>query len=560
MFKINADLSIEITRGDAVEFTVTAKDNGENYVFQVGDIVRFKVFEKKGCECVVLQKDFAVETANEEVTIQLTEADTKIGDLINKPKDYWYEVELNPDTYPQTIIGYNEDGAKVFKLYPEGRDLGSDPITPDDIPFVDKELDMTSDNPVENQAIAKEFAVVKEEMKNKLPYSGGTMAGNLNMGGKKLTGLANPVNNTDAVTLGYANNTYALKSYVESNLHRYHGTYAGDIDRTDINGLYWLVTANCSGTFPTVKYTYSFLDATETYQKLIGYTDNGIGRIEERYYTNSKWYPWKRTDGLDSLPLGGGTMSGAIAMDGNKITGLGAPTADAHAVNLGYANSNYAPKSHTENKSNPHGVTASQVGARPDTWMPTASDVGAAPSGFGLGTVGSTSVDSVFNIVKNGWWFSKGDTPDGGYWYCIPRVVNSGNNVVIDAQSYNGQYNAKITKGTSGWGEWEWVNPPMEIGIEYRTTERHGGKPVYCKCVNYGSGANNTTKTVEHGISNVANVIEWHCYNYNSGTNVEQATSVTAISVTQTSINMTTKSNEAAWYLYFIIKYTKTTD
>lgn len=32
--------------------------------------------------------------------------------------------------------------------------------------------------------------------------------------------------------------------------------------------------------------------------------------------------------------------------------------------------------SHLSSKSNPHGVTASQVGARPNTWTPTASDVG----------------------------------------------------------------------------------------------------------------------------------------------------------------------------------------
>lgn len=35
---------------------------------------------------------------------------------------------------------------------------------------------------------------------------------------------------------------------------------------------------------------------------------------------------------------------------------------------------------HTGNKSNPHGVTAQQVGARPDSWTPTASEVGAAPA------------------------------------------------------------------------------------------------------------------------------------------------------------------------------------
>ena len=35
---------------------------------------------------------------------------------------------------------------------------------------------------------------------------------------------------------------------------------------------------------------------------------------------------------------------------------------------------------HENNKKNPHGVTADQVGARPNTWMPTAEDVGARPN------------------------------------------------------------------------------------------------------------------------------------------------------------------------------------
>lgn len=39
-----------------------------------------------------------------------------------------------------------------------------------------------------------------------------------------------------------------------------------------------------------------------------------------------------------------------------------------------------APASHTADRSNPHGVTAEQIGARPDTWMPSAVDVGAVPA------------------------------------------------------------------------------------------------------------------------------------------------------------------------------------
>lgn len=123
MFKINDDLSIYVTRGDAVSITLNAQDKGENYTFRPDDLVRFKVFEKKACHCVVLQKDVRVESATEDVDIALTAEDTKIGEEISKPVDYWYEVELNPESQPQTIIGYDEDGAKVFRLYPEGGDL-----------------------------------------------------------------------------------------------------------------------------------------------------------------------------------------------------------------------------------------------------------------------------------------------------------------------------------------------------------------------------------------------------------------------------------------------------
>ena len=123
MFKINDDLSIYLTRGDAVSITLNAQNNGEMHTFRTGDLVRFKVFEKKACHCVALQKDVRVSEETKEVVIPLTAQDTTIGDEISKPVDYWYEVELNPLTNPQTIIGYDEDGAKVLKLFPEGGNL-----------------------------------------------------------------------------------------------------------------------------------------------------------------------------------------------------------------------------------------------------------------------------------------------------------------------------------------------------------------------------------------------------------------------------------------------------
>ena len=124
MFQINEDKSIYITRGDMANITVSAKESdGTTHKFQPGDIVRFKVFKRRDCESVEIKKDVTVTEQTETVDIFLAGEDTKIGDIINKPVNYWYEVELNPDTAPQTIIGYDEEGEKMFRLYPEGSEV-----------------------------------------------------------------------------------------------------------------------------------------------------------------------------------------------------------------------------------------------------------------------------------------------------------------------------------------------------------------------------------------------------------------------------------------------------
>jgi hypothetical protein len=123
MFKIDTDKTIHITRGDIGSILISAKNNdGTDYTFQEGDVVRFKVFKSKDCGCVELEKDVEVLYEGTNVNVSLQSDETKIGDVINKPTDYWYEVEVNPETAPQTIVGYDEEGAKIFRLYPEGSD------------------------------------------------------------------------------------------------------------------------------------------------------------------------------------------------------------------------------------------------------------------------------------------------------------------------------------------------------------------------------------------------------------------------------------------------------
>lgn len=167
MFILNDDKSIYVTRGDIVVMNVAAEFNDKPYTFNPGDLVRIKVCRKKRCTDVVLEKDFPITDYTQEVQIYLSGEDTKFGDVISKPTDYWYEVELNPLSDPQTIIGYDEDGAKVFKLFPEGADKEVEEYEPDEEEiisrFMDDELDLSSKRPVENQVIAR--AILRIESK-----------------------------------------------------------------------------------------------------------------------------------------------------------------------------------------------------------------------------------------------------------------------------------------------------------------------------------------------------------------------------------------------------------
>lgn len=119
MFVVNEDLTIDCTRGDAGSFSVGAMLGDAPYVFRAGDVVRLTVCAKKDYSKIMLQKDVEVTEDAELVQFHLDSDETKIGEVINKITEYWYTIELNPDTYCQTIIGHSQDGARVIRLYPE---------------------------------------------------------------------------------------------------------------------------------------------------------------------------------------------------------------------------------------------------------------------------------------------------------------------------------------------------------------------------------------------------------------------------------------------------------
>lgn len=110
---------IEVNRGDELSLSLSLKqDSGTTYTFVEGDKIVFSLYNKGRLnEKAIIVKEVNATAGQTSITISLTSQETKIGDLINKPVEYWYEIELN-DRY--TVVGYDDEGAKKFILYPEG--------------------------------------------------------------------------------------------------------------------------------------------------------------------------------------------------------------------------------------------------------------------------------------------------------------------------------------------------------------------------------------------------------------------------------------------------------
>ena len=127
----------------------------------------------------------------------------------------------------------------------------------------------------------------------------------------------------------------------------------------------------------------------------------------------------------------------------------------------------------------------------------TAADVGAAPSGYGLGEFyGMRSITAEeLNAPKgNGWYLI--NTSQEGDWSELVSFTNGTVWGVVKVEGmnqnycretiYNWYYGHTYTRTGNGstWDSWEWVNPPMGFGVEYRTIERIGAKIVYKKNIN----------------------------------------------------------------------------
>lgn len=199
-----------------------------------------------------------------------------------------------------------------------------------------------------------------------------------------------------------------------------------------------------------------------------------------------------------------------------------------------------------------------------------AIDLEKAPAGYGLGGSAKylTADDDLNNIWQAGWY--AWDAPPKNVpaipaiglngSYCSMLVMNKGGSytfaqIVVTIDGF--VFFRNVVGGASD--EWDILNPPMNVGVEFRTTERLSGSPVYAQLFDCSPLPNATTKVfpVEGAYAdNVSVVVDYGGMSTYFGQSLQNK-GFASLNVTQRQISITTEADLSAGNAYVWVKYTK---
>ena len=134
------------------------------------------------------------------------------------------------------------------------------------------------------------------------------------------------------------------------------------------------------------------------------------------------------------------------------------------------------------------------------------SDVGAAPSGFGLGAQ-SVTITDCNTTWRSGFYRWDTKATGGPFSYAVMLVIARGDGactqLVFGAASSNAHMIARRrgNANTGEWQEWEFLNPRMVLSTPYRTVYRHKDKSVYDELISFGTLPSSGSKTKDTGLA-----------------------------------------------------------
>lgn len=152
-------------------------------------------------------------------------------------------------------------------------------------------------------------------------------------------------------------------------------------------------------------------------------------------------------------------------------------------------------------------------------WHPYTNLISAAPAGYGLGEANGRTCSDCNTALNNGFYNLSGENcqnvPTNAQHHYGTMIVERRGSAIIHQTVNRCNILIRRYSGDNGstWTEWEWENPPLSVGVEYRTTERAEGKPVYVKRISVTCESDISTVGsgdiihFPHNISNFGNVV-----------------------------------------------------
>ena len=246
---------------------------------------------------------------------------------------------------------------------------------------------------------------------------------------------------------------------------------------------YWgNIDTNLPFTYGHLRVDPRLLGQTSGKQTLMqtAYSDSYPGCVAQRKLADGVWKPWEWVNPPMDVDIEyrtterhlGNPVYKKMDSDGVIWWSTDRSTWKREADRVGAASSTHANQ-HATGSSDPI----------------TPESIGAAPAGYGLGEtspyIAKTSESGEYDanlISKSCFFAAKTNTPTGNwcYGFHVNRIDNKAFQLMTDELTNNKEFAIRKKNGGT-WGPWEWVNPPMVSGTEYRTTERCQNKAVYKK-------------------------------------------------------------------------------
>ena len=299
-------------------------------------------------------------------------------------------------------------------------------------------------------------------------------------------------------SLGKKSNIFSMKYRYRGGSGNYSEWFP--FDSVTLNGFDYDALAEVTGLDYQLRYTF---------QAAVTDSLNPEGITAQRRFVSKPVLDWGARDFRFYVP---------VDMAGNRISALGSPVASADAVTLGFMND------------------------------------------LGLGAGGRHTTD-LDEETACGWVSFSSECANAPFKYGVALVMKRYNaqvvQVAFNPQGSPGKGEICVRSFQDQWLPWEYLNPPMAAGVEYRTLQRHDGAPVYTMLVSCGALPKSGTKTVSHPFS-ASHVIAWDGVLYGSteSQNLTGNTN-TSIMVTKTAAVVTTTRDLSAYNFYMIYRYTK---